>query len=87
MNSVVLPGVSLGTRTIVAAGSVVTKSFPEGYCVVGGTPAKIIKRLDKENFVPWRDDFEYYGYYSKEKFETEHPDIVNKLRTNILSLG
>ena len=40
MNSVILPGVKLGTRTIVAAGSVVTKSFPEGYCVIAGSPAK-----------------------------------------------
>lgn len=48
MNAVVLPGVILGEHTIVAAGAVVTKSFPEGYCVVGGTPAKIIKYIDKD---------------------------------------
>ena len=51
MNSVILPGVKLGTRTIVAAGSVVTKSFPEGYCVIAGSPAKIIRYLDKEKFM------------------------------------
>lgn len=45
MNSVVLPGVSLGPHTVVGAGSVVTKSFPDGYCVVAGNPAKIIRRL------------------------------------------
>lgn len=45
MNSVVLPGVTLGARTIVAAGAVVTKSFPEGNAVIGGVPAKVIKRL------------------------------------------
>jgi len=38
MNSVILPGVKLGTRTIVAAGSVVAKSFPEDYCVIAGLP-------------------------------------------------
>lgn len=43
MNSVVLPGVILGDKTIVAAGSVVTKSFKEGNCVIGGVPAKVIK--------------------------------------------
>lgn len=48
MNAVILPGVTLGNRTIVAAGAVVTRSFEEGYVVVGGVPAKIIKRLDKE---------------------------------------
>jgi acetyltransferase-like isoleucine patch superfamily enzyme len=46
-NSVILPGVHLGKHTIVGAGAVVTKSFPEGYCIIGGVPAKILKRLDK----------------------------------------
>lgn len=49
MNSVILPGVVLGEHTVVAAGAVVTKSFPEGYCVVGGTPAKIIKKLEQNS--------------------------------------
>lgn len=48
MNAVILPGVVLGEHTVVAAGAVVSKSFPEGYCVVGGTPAKIIKKLALE---------------------------------------
>lgn len=45
MNSVILPGVVLGDRTVVAAGAVVTKSFEEGACVIGGVPAQIIKRF------------------------------------------
>lgn len=49
LNSVVLPGVVLGDHTIVAAGAVVTKSFPEGHCVIGGVPAKIIKEIDEDN--------------------------------------
>lgn len=51
MNSVILPGVVLGEGTIVAAGSVVTKSFEEGHVVIGGIPAKVIKYLDKINEV------------------------------------
>lgn len=47
MNSVVLPGVVLGADTVVAAGSVVTKSFPQGRVVIGGVPAKILKVLDE----------------------------------------
>ena len=43
MNSVVLPGVVLGKGTVVAAGAVVTKSFPDEGCVIGGIPAKVIK--------------------------------------------
>jgi acetyltransferase-like isoleucine patch superfamily enzyme len=45
MNVVILPGVMLGDRTIVGAGSVVTKSFPEGQCVIAGNPARIIRAL------------------------------------------
>lgn len=45
MNSVILPGVVLGDHTIVGAGSIVTKSFEEGNCIIAGNPAKIIKRL------------------------------------------
>ncbi len=48
MNAIVLPGVQLGDFTTVGAGAVVTKSFPEGYCIIGGNPAKVIKWLDKE---------------------------------------
>ncbi len=45
MNSVILPGVMLAENTIVGAGSVVTHSFEEGHIIIGGCPAKIIKRL------------------------------------------
>lgn len=45
MNAVILPGVCLGPHTVVGAGAVVTKSFPEGYCVIVGNPARKIKDL------------------------------------------
>lgn len=45
MNVVILPGVELGENTIVGAGSVVTKSFPDGNVVIAGNPAKIIREL------------------------------------------
>jgi acetyltransferase-like isoleucine patch superfamily enzyme len=38
----VLPGVTIGKGTVVAAGSVVTKSLPS-YCLAGGIPARAIK--------------------------------------------
>jgi acetyltransferase-like isoleucine patch superfamily enzyme len=54
MNAVVLPGVILGDFTTVGAGAVVTKSFPDGYCVIAGNPAMVIKRLDKEQCEAFR---------------------------------
>ena len=49
MNTVILPGVSLGDHTIVGAGSVVTKSFQEGNCVIAGNPAKVIRYLNESD--------------------------------------
>ncbi len=41
--SIILPGVKLGNHVFVAAGSVVTKSFPD-HCMIGGNPAHIIRK-------------------------------------------
>lgn len=38
----ILPGVTIADNTVVAAGAVVTKSFPAG-SIIGGNPAKVIK--------------------------------------------
>jgi len=46
-SATVLPGVRLGDFTIVGAGAIVTKSFEQGYCVIAGNPAVIIKQLNK----------------------------------------
>ncbi len=47
MGAVILPGVQLGDFTIVGAGAVVTKSFADGFCVIAGNPAKIIRELNR----------------------------------------
>lgn len=39
---IILPGVTIGTGSIIGAGAIVTKDVPE-YAVVAGTPAKVIK--------------------------------------------
>lgn len=43
-NAVILPGVTIGSHCVVAAGAVVTKDVPDN-CVVGGVPAKVIKKI------------------------------------------
>lgn len=40
----ILPGVTIGRGSTVVAGAVVTKDV-EPFCVVGGVPAKVIKKL------------------------------------------
>ncbi|WQC50795.1 sugar O-acetyltransferase [Lactiplantibacillus plantarum] len=42
--AIICPGVTLGNNVIVAAGSVVTKSFGDNV-VVGGNPARVIREL------------------------------------------
>ena len=42
-----LYGVSIPNNTIVAAGSVVTKSISEERVILGGNPAKVISTWDK----------------------------------------
>ena len=43
-NAVILPGVSIGDHSVVAAGAVVTKDVPP-HSLVAGVPAKIIKKI------------------------------------------
>lgn len=47
LHSILLPGVALGDHTLVGAGSVVTKSFPEGNVVIAGNPARVICTLEE----------------------------------------
>ncbi|WP_282014855.1 acyltransferase [Marinifilum flexuosum] len=46
-NSVVVAGVTIGKRSQVGAGSVVTKDIPP-FCVAVGNPAKVVKQFNHE---------------------------------------
>lgn len=69
MGSVILPGVELGDYTIVAANAVVTKSYPEGFAVLAGSPAKVVNRLDPAKRRDYRSKREYHGYVPASEFE------------------
>jgi len=51
INVTILPGVTIGEGSIVAAGSVVTKDIPS-FVMAGGIPAKVIKEFKMENGIP-----------------------------------
>ena len=74
----ILPGVTLGDYTIVAAGAVVSKSFPRGYCVIAGVPATIIKTLDKSECIIHKSEFEYNGFIDSSYFnEYKNKNLSN----------
>ena len=47
-NVTVLPGVEIGDDTIIGAGSVVTKSIPEGVIAVGN-PCRVVRKITEED--------------------------------------
>ncbi|MHB1193046.1 MAG: acyltransferase [Longimicrobiales bacterium] len=46
-NAILLPGVTIGANSVVGAGSVVTRSV-EPRVLVGGNPARVIRRLESD---------------------------------------
>ena len=75
--TVIMAGVELGPRTIVAANSTVTKSFPQGYCVIGGCPAKLIKELNPDEVVEYKYKKDYYGFVPAKKFESVRKKYID----------
>jgi acetyltransferase-like isoleucine patch superfamily enzyme len=73
----IMPGVTLGDFTIVAAGAIVTKSFPEGHCVIGGNTAKTLKNLKPEKCIRFENKIPYYGYLNQYEFEDYRKKHLN----------
>lgn len=59
---IILSNVILGNHTIVAAGAVVTQSFEDGYCILAGVPARVVKRIDPDQVVEYKENPEYVGW-------------------------
>lgn len=49
VNSTILPGVEIGNKCVIAAGSVVTHSFVSNCCLLAGVPAAIKKEISNKN--------------------------------------
>lgn len=46
-NATILPGVTIGSNVVVAAGAVVTRDVPDS-ALVGGVPAKVLRELEDD---------------------------------------
>lgn len=56
--SMVLPGVTIGSRVVVAAGAVVVEDVPDD-CMVAGNPGRVVKKLVYPDgcLRAWHDDY------------------------------
>ncbi len=46
--AMILPGVSIGSKTVIGAGSVVTRDIPDGV-VAAGNPCRIIREINESD--------------------------------------
>ena len=60
-NTVICPGVHIGSNTVIGAGSVVTKDIPE-WVIAAGNPCRVIRKITEE-------DMKYY--FRDRKFDEE----------------
>lgn len=82
--ALIMPGVTIGKGSIIAAGSVVTKSVPEG-CVYAGNPAREIKKLKAyiekvgellENSPKYDESYTINGKITNDQKEVMYRDLL-----------
>lgn len=73
LNSLILPGVTIGDNVVIAAGSVITKNI-ESNSVVGGNPARKIRTIEEYRKKSWKnaDFIKNYNNVEKKKY------LINK---------
>lgn len=73
-NTVILPGVHIGSNTVIGAGSVVTKDIPE-WVIAAGNPCKVIREITNA-------DKEFY--FKGKKFDAEAWGVIKELENGEL---
>ena len=68
-NTVVVPGVHIGSNVVIGAGSVVTKDIPD-WSVAVGNPCRVVKKITEE-------DKQYY--FKDRKFDDEAWEVIKDL--------
>ncbi|WP_370739025.1 CatB-related O-acetyltransferase [Paenibacillus aquistagni] len=71
MNAMIMPGVNIGEGAIVAAGSVVVKDVP-AYTIVGGNPAKEIKKRFTDEEIAKLKEMRWYDWERKQIERASH---------------
>lgn len=82
LNSIILPGVTIGTNVIIGAGSVVTRSIPDN-TIVAGNPARIVGNI--KQFESKRKEFffntKYMSYEDKKRIvKQETKKMIKKAK-------
>jgi len=65
-SATILPGVTIGKNSIIAAGAVVTKDVAAN-TIVGGNPAQLIRAINEEDNHYWNKKKEEYQSRLKER--------------------
>jgi virginiamycin A acetyltransferase len=76
-NVIILSGVKIGNGCVIAAGSVVTKSF-ESYSIIGGVPAKLLKKRFNPSTIEKIEKSKWWDW-SNEKMIERRNEIIYEI--------
>ena len=85
LDAIILSGVHIGNRAIIAAGAVITKDVPD-YCVVAGNPAVVKKEKCSKEFAQEMEKIAWWNWSDSKisssisDFKLSIPEFVEKYK-------